>query len=211
MANPSTTIVDVWNRALSRVGQTTEIQSVDDDSTVAGVCRTHWGDILRQLLGAWPWPFARKQAALSAPSGVTRTGWDYVYNLPSDCLRPLVLLDEDERYESLPVASRKSFELQQNDDGDALLLCTNYEAAEDFEVLEYTAYTEAVYLMPFEFVDALAWYLAGELADAVVKTPQLAEYCRSHGEAALAAARAFCLNAKQNEAEPTTPSVSARG
>lgn len=59
--------VHVWNRALSRIGETDRIQDEDEERLAAEVCRLHWDDIVKEVLARYPWPFARKQTTLAQP------------------------------------------------------------------------------------------------------------------------------------------------
>jgi hypothetical protein len=58
--------VQIWNRALSRIGQSTRLQSVDDtDEEAAEAGRLHWEDVLLQTLQSrhWPWAMRTRQLA----------------------------------------------------------------------------------------------------------------------------------------------------
>jgi hypothetical protein len=63
----SATKVDIWNRALDRIGSTSPLaaENEDDDALAPSVCRRHYDDILIEVLESLPWAFARKQARLS--------------------------------------------------------------------------------------------------------------------------------------------------
>lgn len=206
----SLTKVDLWNRALHRIGETTIIESEEEESNPAEVCRLHYSDCLGKALENFPWPFATKQAALSQPEGVTRTGWEYVYALPDDCVRPIALLAEDERLGLKAVGGRYPFAVMLNDTADGKLLCTDLDST-DFECLEYTALVEDVRMWPRQFCDALVWLLASEAAFAIKKDPTLAGHMLEAYAASIMQARADVLNGQQADPEPTTPSIAIRG
>ncbi len=284
----SASAVQVWNRALSRVGHSDRLQSVDDDDAAAAACADHWDDILREVLAAreWPWAIRESQptevttqssttayASLVSPyeqvtipaafvdvsqlevvhidasddettleegtdytlddvvEGASRTltldtalgvgesvritvtterqGWTYLYRQPDDCVLPLALEPPDTRLAQLAVESRSAFAQMDDDAGTGFLLCSNL--APDAVVLHYIRFRDHVPSMPRAFVNALAWRLAGELADSLRKDTQLAERCLQRYDQAASVAFAEALNIGNPGPPPTTPGISARG
>lgn len=61
----STSKVDVWNRALSRIGVTDGIESEDEDRVEADVCSLHYDDLVREVLAASVWQWAKRQRPLT--------------------------------------------------------------------------------------------------------------------------------------------------
>lgn len=61
--------VDIWNRALSRIGITDRLESGDDTEIAerpdAEQCDVHYDDCLKEVLEAKHWPFALRQRALT--------------------------------------------------------------------------------------------------------------------------------------------------
>ncbi len=57
--------VDICNRALSEMGKSIVINSLDDPTPAATQCKLHYTAIRQQLLRAAPWGFARKTVTLS--------------------------------------------------------------------------------------------------------------------------------------------------
>ncbi len=51
--------VDVWNLALTKIGETKLITSEDDDSITAKLCALHWDTVLKEVLERRHWRFAR--------------------------------------------------------------------------------------------------------------------------------------------------------
>ena len=86
--------VDICNDALAVVGDAANVSSISppDTSAQAGHCARFYPMARDQLLEMHPWNFATKRAALSLLSE-TSNQWQYVYALPGDCLRALVVLD----------------------------------------------------------------------------------------------------------------------
>ena len=204
--------VDIWNLALDLIGENEPVESPTEERLAAEVCRRHYGRTLKQALSAYPWAWASKQSALSTPAGVTRTGWDYVYALPADCVRPVALLADGERISLLDLESRHPFAIMLDDTGHGHLLCCDLDAsADDFEVLEYTALAEYIPIYPGAFVDALAYALASPLAAAVKKDRKMAVEHRQMARLVLAQAWAEEQNSLTPDVEQTTPSIAARG
>ena len=202
--------VDIWNMALDCIGENESIELETEERLSAEVCRRHYDNIVRRAFEAVPWPFAVKQATLSSPSGVTRTGWEYIYTLPTDCAIPLALLGEDQRVGLFTPDNRFPFDIQMSESGTWKVLCCDL-AADDFEVLEYVAYSEYVLGYPAQLVDAIQYGLAAKLAFSVAKNPQLAGAMIQLRNQALSEARAQAFQTRQHDPEPITDSVAARG
>ena len=211
--------VGIWNRALDRIGETEPIEDEDEDRMAADVCRRHYDDCLLEVLESTPWPFATKQSALTSPTGVTRTGWDYIYTLPTDCAYPLALLDEDQRIGLMNADERVPFEIMSDDAGVWRILCCDV-ASDEFEVLEYVATPTStasndttgggINGWPRTFADAVIWRLAAELALAIKKDRQMYIGCMQSYMLSLSNARADQFNSKHPDPEPDPPSVAAR-
>jgi hypothetical protein len=206
---PSATKVDIWNRALDRIGETEAIEDEDDDRLAAAVCRRHYDDCLGEVLEDFPWPFAKKQGQLAALAGVTRAGWAHVYALPADFVAPRAILVGGLRVGLMASDTRVPYELQSNDAGDGQVLCTDVDL-EDADGFEYTARIDVVQAYPRLFVTALAWRLAVELALAVKKDQRLAGACLQQYERAIAGAFTAQLRGAQEDVEPEASSIRAR-
>jgi hypothetical protein len=100
-----TTVTDICNAAISHVGTRSKISSIDEGSTEANACLTHFAMARDATLRAFDWNFARLTGQLALlqdpapPVGIGR--WAYKYALPVDCLRvrrlndvPLLVLPE---------------------------------------------------------------------------------------------------------------------
>jgi hypothetical protein len=95
--------VQVYNLALNAVGERSNISSPTEQSRPAEVCRLWYSPVRDQILSAAPWPEATKIAypALLATADdddtwletEPRTGYQYVYAMPSDALRPRYMSD----------------------------------------------------------------------------------------------------------------------
>ena len=93
-------ITDICNAALSHCGTRSKISAIDEGSSEANACQTHFTLVRDATLRAFDWNFARLTAPLAAlPNPPAR--WRYKYALPSDCVRlrrlndvPLLALPE---------------------------------------------------------------------------------------------------------------------
>jgi hypothetical protein len=61
----SSSKVDLWNRALSRIGETELIESENEDRPSAATCRLHYDDLLKQLLESREWRWATRERILT--------------------------------------------------------------------------------------------------------------------------------------------------
>lgn len=95
--------VQVYNLSLNAIGERSNIASPTEQSRPAEVCRLWYSPVRDQVLSAAPWPEATKIAypALLATQDdedawletEPRTGYSYVYAMPSDALRPRYMSD----------------------------------------------------------------------------------------------------------------------
>ena len=211
-SGPSAVKVDVWNRALNRIGQTEwiEDEGADQLAAVGHAVRPPRGEALELR----DWDFARKQCQLRvAPVGAARAGWNHVYSLPEDFVSARALLQGGLRASLDPEETRLAYELQANDAGDGLLLCTDADLS-DVDALEYTSSAVTITVWPRLFVSAVVWRLAAELALAIVKGAEgqrLANAALQMFEAAVAVTHARRARSAQPDQDLEAPSIRARG
>lgn len=167
-------LVEIYNRALTKVGVTDLLATTSDGRAEADVCNLYWADIRDEVLGDYPWPFAKTQAALTEDTVTTREGWEHIYPLPSGCLQPLFLITQETRIALVDSDSRDAYEVTLNDAEDGQILCCDVAEA-DIQALEYIAQVTDVTVYPPRFVDAVSWRLAVELALALPKSPTRAQ------------------------------------
>ena len=94
-------IVEIYNQALTAIGQKGKLQSPDEPSIEAGECNLWYADARDQVLRAAPWNCATGTARLALQaernSNVAwvatdpRPGWRFAYSIPNDMLRPRYL------------------------------------------------------------------------------------------------------------------------
>lgn len=146
--------IEVCNVALSRVGANS-IQSLNDATREARVCKTHYEIARDATLRDHDWQFARREVVL-ALLVETSEEYDYVYQYPSDCVaaRRIVNAASNDPVDRIP------FGVGANAAKNGKVILTDQEDA----VLVYTAKITNATVWDSQFVDAMAWRLASELA-----------------------------------------------
>lgn len=197
----------VCNLALSYVGNSRRLNSLAEATTEAQQCSLHYEATRDELLETFPWRFATRRAEL-AVLAEERTGWDFVYQLPSDCLQPQRIWDG---FRVARPENRIPFDVEATLNGAGTgvagrCLLTDQEDAE----LIYTAECPSVALWSPTFVQAVAWALAVKLALVVPVKPQLAAQIAVAAARALERAKAAQLNARQEDVEPLSSITTAR-
>lgn len=196
-----TTAEQICNVALARVGQRQMIDSLSEASAQAQLCQALYAPARDAVLEEFAWPFATRRAVL-ALTPLKRTGWAFVYDLPSDCLAPRRII---------PPIRSEAREQQiawalEDDSTYGRVLLTDWSDAE----LEYTRAEETVALFSPLFCDALAWRLACDLALGLAVKPQLLPTFERKYQLALATAKAAALNERQEDVPPDAEWIRGR-
>ena len=85
--------VSICNMALTRIGQS-RISSLTQAGVLAELSNLYYEATLNELLSMYEWSFAIKRSALGASGDTNLSAYSMMYNLPSDYIRVLTLLDE---------------------------------------------------------------------------------------------------------------------
>lgn len=155
--------VEICNLALSHLGQTKTISSInppDKNSSVARTCSRLYSVARDSALRSFPWNFAKRFKALAPIDGTPDGGWSYQYAYPTDCLMAREICKDNESDNPI------EFEIVANETLDSKIILTNRENA----VLEYTAAITNTNLFDAEFVNAFSWLLAHYLALPVTRS-----------------------------------------
>lgn len=200
----ATTEARVCNIALLRVGITQFIGSLGEATTEANVCNQLWEDARDAVLEARWWRFATRRSVLSLLTSVTRSGWGFVYSLPTDCVAPRFIWNG---MRNPPAQLRVPFTMELNDAATAKVLLTDMEDAE----LIYTRRVGEVGLFPALFVNALAWKLAADLALALPVKPQVGLAMQQGYARALAEAAVADFDMAQEDLPPESETIRERG
>lgn len=192
---------EICNLALARIGSTSFIDSLEEATAEAQVCRVLYPQARDAQLQASDWSFALRRAELVRLPGFERSGWGAAFALPPDCLVPRSIfsgLRNPRMDQAVPWTIEEGADQR-------ILLC-DLDAAE----LQYTARITAPTLLPPLFVDALAWAMACELAIAIPVKEGIEARARQQHQLALSRAIAADLNQGQPDPPPESPLISVR-
>ena len=201
--------VMICNTALARIGVTMAITSLAERSKEAMQCTLFYAEVRDRVLGAAPWPFARKMAALQL-TGTPPSKWTYRYQVPNDCLRIREVYPSgwtgpvDNCLGRMP-SMRVAYELASGDDNN-LVLDTHQEQA----VIEYTARVTNPAQFDAAFASAFAWALAAEIALPLAKGVEYARNAAAAYEKEINEALARALNEEPADLHPESEFVTVR-
>lgn len=159
------TEVDICNLALSLIGDTSKVLSIQppDTSTQARLCAQMYPMALTATLEMHHWAFATKRAELveTATATCDCPEWDYCYVIPNKMLRPIAVLAHGSTDD---YSQSSDFTVQQDSTGIQRI----YTDVED-AVLMYTEYVDDPQIWPPNFRMVLAWHLASMLAGCLIR------------------------------------------
>lgn len=149
-------LVDIYNLAIGRIGETSTIADPDESSVPARSCKRFYPLARDVCLEAASWPFAKRVAepvALVDPIGV----WPYAWAKPGDALVVRRMYLDDSLANE---CDWQELSYVGSDDATRPVLVTDDEPA----WIEYTAKEYDPSKFSAMFVDALAWKLAADIA-----------------------------------------------
>lgn len=149
----ATDAVEICNSALVKIGAA-RITSLSDNTKEAKLCNQIYTPMLKEVLRAHPWNFAKKRATLSVD--VTAPNWGYSarFAIPADCLRILKTQYPDDEW------------VQES----GYILTNDYAA--DLKILYVMLVTDTT-KFDANFDEAFATRLAHELAYPLVQSTEL--------------------------------------
>jgi hypothetical protein len=216
----ATSVIEISNRALGRIGISQLIESLDDPNDRARQCRLAYEPCRDEVLQDFPWNFAQSSVSLSLVSGVTVPGWQYAYRYPDACLKVHRVTDQSgARVASLGVFGRDVW------DYDSLIpMKTPFQVmadpATDGARLLVTDMPLAVAWFTHEITDpsqfsplfrsALAWRMAMELALSLKATPALYNNAANQYGWAVSQAQVGSLGEEQVDRYPQSAAVTVR-
>lgn len=159
------TIVDIFNLALTHIGSAGEVASPTEQSVEAKFCSRFYSQVIDQVLTDGHWSFATRRIAaaqVALPAAVD--GWRFAYQKPAAALKILAVLRPGQADEKTA-----SFILEATAAGNDVLL-TNVEQA----TLRYVERVTDVSRYPAPFVAAASLLLASHLAGVIRKDPAAA-------------------------------------
>jgi len=152
---------DICNLALSHVGSSTVLQSMNETFKEAQQCKLHYDQCRRETLQRLDWSFARRTVGLSL-QGQAPSTWRFSYAYPDGCLKLLRVYTPElfeRRGSPLP-----PYNLAVSANGEQRNIWSDQENA----VAEFTADVTAVSIFDGQFVTALSYLLASRIAPALV-------------------------------------------
>ena len=164
--------IDICNIALSHLGDTATVSSIDppEGSAQAELCARFYPVARDSLLEMHPWGFSVRRAQLALLSSSV-SSWSYCYAVPADAINLIAVLSSDATndYSTASPLGIGQYTPQpfvnETDDSGASVIYTNQDDA----VLRYAALvTDTTKFSPL-FVNALSWHLASFLAGPILK------------------------------------------
>lgn len=198
-------VVDICNLALSRLGDSSTIASIDppEGSAQAEHCARFYPIALNSMLELHDWKFATRRVTM-ALLDVESWNWSFAYSKPAGAIKLLSVLPAS----ALPDDAGVDFETENTASGEELIL-TNLEDA----TLRYTvSVTDTTKFTPL-FVDALGWLLAANLAGPIIKGDagaSQAKSCWQMFNVVIAQARAADANQRKHRPEHNPAWISGR-
>ena len=195
--------VQVYNLALNAIGERSNISAPTEQSRPAEVCNLWYSPVRDQILAAAPWPEATKIAypALLATADdedawletEPRTGYQYVYAMPNDALRPRYMSD----------FSRFLFTSY---NGQRALHSNTVDA-----ILAYTSKLENIALWDAELQMAVVYGLAANICMPLSGKPSRAKMLAEKANELITSARVAAANANNESYESIPDWIVARG
>lgn len=173
-----TTPVTICNLALSRIGESATVSSIDppDGTAQADTCARFYPMALATCLESHDWSFATRRDVLAelAEGAVEKGHWKHAYAVPSNCRRVIDISPDSE--EPVPVMrylGMKNIEYEIVATDTAKILLTD---AESPIVCRYI--TGEVNPSQFSglFVEAVSWLLASYLAGETIRGDSAFKY-----------------------------------
>ena len=162
------TNIDVCNMALDIVGQGGQINSFDELTPEAELCKRHFLPTYQSALEQFNWSFSRRDEVIDEENrleDVFALPYLYVYSIPEDVLRILYLTELDAQPQVETEGNRDAIQFNfRNYDGKKVL-ATNHQPG---FVMHYQAFLEDISTCSPSFVNALTYLLASRIASGIL-------------------------------------------
>lgn len=194
--------VGVYNLALNAIGERSNISLPTESSRQAEVCNLWYESVRNQILAAAPWPEAMGLVYLALQDTQDdatwteeepRRGYNYVYALPEDCLRPRYL----DNFGKFLLTERANVRL----------LHTNHDQA----VLAYTKRLSNIALWSPDLLMAVAYGLAAHICTPLSGKPTRSRVLAEKANEIMLNARANAANSQTEMHEALPDWIKARG
>lgn len=155
--------IEICNMALDHLGAKSNIESFEDKSPEARVCKRWYNPSRRGILAAYDWGWARKRITMALHGDtISETAsnplagvWGFRYQYPADCVKARKIQNPNS-----PPMDQTPFAVETSLDGTELTILTNAEDA----VLVYTWDQTQTNMFSELFVLALPHLLASNIA-----------------------------------------------
>lgn len=194
--------IEICNLALSRVAVTQAIASFTERSKEAEQCRVFYSHLREVVLQEFPWPFAESIVAL-ADLGNPAPGWAFRYRYPADCLKIRNIVQPGFRR---ALSSDMEIPYQIGYDAGGRVIHTDQPEA----VCRFTFKVDDSTFFDPQFVEALAWRLAMDLALPLASKPDLQQFAAQQYQMALTLAEGSAFQESQSDPEPESEFVTVR-
>lgn len=194
----------IYNLALNAVGARNNVSSPTEESREAEVCRLWFTVVRDQILAAAVWPEATDMKYLALLNeadddglwevGEARPGYQFVYSLPTECLRPQYLSNFDRFLVTYYADNKRA-------------LNTNTESA----ILAFTTRLETVSLWSAELQMAIVYGLASHICVPLSGKTSRARGLAEEANRILLSARESAANASSEQFESVPEWISGRG
>lgn len=149
-------VVEICNLALSNIGNSRSINSLNEASKEADQCSLHYENCRDTVLSDFDWNFATKRVAL-ADTANPPPDWQYAYRYPTDCMRIIEIMPTGMR--NPPAALRVQYVVGADSDLTGKLIYTDQPTA----WLKYVGRVTDVNMYDAIFAEALSWRLASAI------------------------------------------------
>jgi hypothetical protein len=220
----SSSQIQIYNMALNAIGNSQNVQDLNESSQQINVLNTFWDAVIDQVLQAFPWGFAMKYVSLQQIS-LEVQGWGFCYAYPSDCLQARLILPNMQTNSVDLVAlgyccsfggdgwglwdrnrRRFDFAVVSDETNGRNAIATDLPDA----ILAYTARVITIPLWSPAMVNAVTWLLASKIVAPLSASPDYATMAGKAYESALLEAGALSLNEGKERHEPESDLITCR-
>ncbi|WP_442108177.1 hypothetical protein [Pseudomonas sp. NUPR-001] len=207
-------VIDVCNMALFRIGNSIRIDDLEENSTAARICKQFYESCRDFVLRAdCDWGFVTAFAQLAEVADNPNPEYPYAYAVPNDCMRVRRIVNPVFPQGvwpagmdcQIPKIPRIPFRIING--ASQRLISTNASPA----TLEYTLKVESPEMFDPIFVSALSWYLASQIAAPLAKDAGIASACAAEYKAEVLTAAAAALNEGVTQYQRESIFITGRG
>ncbi|HCA7297222.1 TPA: hypothetical protein MX298_000843 [Escherichia coli] len=196
-------VIEICNRALSNIGNSRSINSLDEASKEAGQCSLHFDACRDAALADFDWNFATKRVAL-ADTNNPPPDWQYAYQYPTDCMRITEIMLPGIRNPT--TAMRVPYVTGADAAGTGKLIYTDQPEA----WLKYVGRVTDVNMFDAIFIEALSWRLAAAINMPLTGSADLGNNALSMYNRVILSAGSHSLNESQEPQPPMDEFTAAR-